>query len=89
MVDISDFIEPDGTEEADDGADLEALKGCLQALADAIASTNIAVLSGAQGDPSAAMTRVQASVGALKRFHENFVVLKGPVEADEEEAGEE
>jgi hypothetical protein len=87
MVDISDFIDPDGEGGDDgDGKDLEALKGCLQALADAIASTNLAVLSGTQGDAGGATARVQASVGALKRFHDNFVVLKG--EAEDEEADE-
>ena len=53
-----------------------ALKACLQALADAVASTNLAVLNGAPGDVAAASTRVQASIGALKRFHDAFAVLK-------------
>jgi hypothetical protein len=88
MVDLSDFLEPEDDEpaEAEDVAeDLVALRGCLQALADAIASTNLAVLNGAQGDMAAATARVQASVGALKRFHDAFAILKG----DEEEEAEE
>lgn len=88
MVDISDFIDPDGGDDGGEAADLAALKACLQALADAIASTNLAVLSGAQGDPAAATARVQASVGALKRFHENFLVLKGEGAPDEGEEAE-
>ena len=43
-----------------------------------MASTNLAVINGAQGDMQAATARVQASVGALKRFAEAFKVLKGP-----------
>jgi hypothetical protein len=83
MVDISDFIddgEPEGEPE-----DLAALKACLQALADAVASTNLAVIQGGQGDMAAATARVQASVAALKRFHEAFTVLKGPAEEAEKE----
>ena len=78
MVDLSDFLDPgeDEPPEADEAADLAALKTCLQALADAIASTNLAVLNGVQGDAAAAGARVQASVGALKRFHDAFTVLK-------------
>lgn len=85
MVDLSDFLDPgddDESIEADEAADLAALKLCLQALADAIASTNLAVINGTQGDVAAAGSRVQASVGALKRFHDAFKVLKG-----EEEGG--
>lgn len=84
MVDISDFIDPD-EDDLDDGReaeDLAALRACLQALADAIASTNLAVINGAQGDPAAATSRVQASVAALKRFHEAFVVLQPPATED-------
>ena len=83
MVDISDVFAPDDDEpeEGDggggDGEDLAALRDCLQALADAIASTNLAVINAAQADPAAATARVQASVGALKRFHAAFSVLKG------------
>jgi len=88
MVDISDYVFG-GDEEPEDGDgqgggdadELAALKDCLQALADAIASTNLAVINSAQGDPQAATQRVQASVGALKRFHAAFQVLKG--EGDE------
>lgn len=78
MVDLSDFIDPDDetAEGADEADDLVALRACLQALADAIASTNLAVISGNQGDVAGATGRVQASVAALKRFHEAFVVLK-------------
>ena len=78
MVDLSDFMDPgdDEPEEADETADLTALKACLQALADAIASTNLAVINGTQGDGAGAAGRVQASVGALKRFHDAFAVLK-------------
>src|SRR5689334_16862959 len=87
MVDISDFIEPPGGGSDDDGGpdELAALRGCLQALADAIASTNLAVLNGAQGDVQAATARVQASVGALKRFHEAFGVLKSGDESETED----
>ncbi len=80
MVDLSDFLDPGEDEPVDpveEAADLAALKACLQALADAVASTNLAVIKGSQGDVAAAGSRVQASVGALKRFHEAFTVLKG------------
>ena len=85
MVDLSDFIEPP---EDDDGGgapaeDFKALTDCLQALADAVASTNLAVIQAAQGDPGAATARVQASVVALKRYHDAFKVLKGPEPEDE------
>lgn len=78
MVDLSDFIDPGDEDggEADEAADLQALKDCLQALADAIASTNLAVLHGAQHEMQGASARVQASVAALKRFHDAFAVLK-------------
>jgi hypothetical protein len=89
MVDISDFIAREGDEpeadEAAEAADLAALKDCLQALADAVASTNLAVINAAQGDPSAATARVQASVSALKRFHLAFGVLNAPPPAEEAE----
>ena len=79
MVDLSDFIDPgeDEPDEAGEAADLAALKACLQALADAVASTNLAVINGTQGDVAGAGGRVQASIGALKRFHDAFAVLKG------------
>ncbi|MBU1378597.1 MAG: hypothetical protein KKE02_02355 [Alphaproteobacteria bacterium] len=89
MVSLDDYIDDDGGDDeggADIAADFAALKGCLQALADAIASTNLAVINGAQGDVQAATQRVQASIGALKRFHEAFTVLKS---GDEDEASEE
>lgn len=86
MVDISDFIE-DGRDDDDDedADDLIALKACLRALADAIASTNLAVIAGGQGDAQAAAQRVNASVGALKRFHEAFQILDKPETDDDEE----
>ena len=90
MVDISDYVE-DGGDDGGEAEDLVALKACLRALADAIASTNLAVIAGGQGDARAAAQRVQASVAALKRFHEAFVVLEPPAEdggadADDEES---
>jgi hypothetical protein len=72
----------DGLEEEGEAQDLLALKDCLKALADAIASTNLAVIEGARNDAAAATARVQASVAALKRFHEAFEVLKQPAEDD-------
>ena len=83
MVSLDDYLE-EGDEGPDVAADFAALKGCLKALADAIASTNLAVINGAQGDVAAATQRVQASVAALKRFHEAMQVL----EAGTEEAAE-
>jgi hypothetical protein len=83
MVTASDFLGPDDLEPDEDDLepegeadDLVALKACLQALADAIASTNLAVINNVQGDAAAASGRVTASVAALKRFHEAFLVLK-------------
>ena len=88
MVDISDFVDDGGgDEEGGEAEDLVALKACLRALADAIASTNLAVIAGGQGDVQAAAQRVNASVGALKRFHESFQVLDKPA-GDEDEAEE-
>ena len=55
---------------------------------DAIASTNLAVIAGGQGDAQAAAQRVNASVAALKRFHEAFQVLERP-EGDEEDGDDE
>jgi hypothetical protein len=88
MVDLSDFLDPgdDEPEDAEEAADLAALKACLQALADAVASTNLAVINGTQGDLAAAGGRVQASIGALKRFHDAFAVLKGAAGEEGEEA---
>jgi len=90
MVSLDDYID-DSEEGPDIAADYAALKGCLTALADAIASTNLAVINGAQGDAAAATQRVQASVAALKRFHEAFQVLDAAPEAgvEAEEAEEE
>lgn len=82
---MTDFFEPDDDDELEDAADgidvaedFAALKTCLRALADAIASTNLAVISGGQGDLAGATGRVQASIAALKRFHEAFGVLEPP-----------
>jgi hypothetical protein len=86
MVHLDDFIDDGGDDEGPDvAADFAALKGCLKALADAIASTNLAVINAAQGDGSAATQRVQASVAALKRFHDAMKIL----EAGTEDAGDE
>lgn len=87
MVDISDFLDPDDEEPGGGGEaeDFKALTACLQALADAIASTNLAVIAGSQGDVQASTARVQASVGALKRFHGAFKTLKGEGEPEDEE----
>ena len=82
MVSLDDYID-DGDEGPDVAADFAALKACLKALADAVASTNLAVINNAQGDPAAATQRVQASVAALKRFHEAFQVLEAGTEAEE------
>lgn len=83
MVHLDDFID-DGEEGGEEGldvaADFAALKGCLKALADAIASTNLAVINGAQGDLAAATQRVQASIGALKRFHDAMKILEAGTE---------
>ena len=92
MVDISDFIDTGDGEPEDDaeGVDeLAALRDCLQALADAIASTNLAVINAAQGEVAAATTRVQASIGALKRYHDAFKILKAEDEPAEPEEGAE
>jgi len=87
MVDLSDYID-DGEEDDAVGVaeDFAALRDSLQALADAIASTNLAVINAAQGDGAAATQRVQASVGALKRFHEAFAVLKVEPKAEDDQA---
>lgn len=90
MVDISDIIDPEdeGQDDGGEAEDLIALRACLQALADAIASTNLAVISGNQGDVAGATGRVQASVAALKRFHEAFGVLKAAEEEPEDDEDE-
>ncbi len=79
MVDLSDYLAP-GDDEASAGGeaeDLAALKACLKALADAVASTNLAVVNGSRGDVAGAGSRVQASLAALKRFSEAFAILDG------------
>ena len=90
MVDLSDYIDDgDDSEDADGLAeDFAALRDSLQALADAVASTNLAVINAAQGDGAAATQRVQASVAALKRFHDAFAVLKAGAEPAEDPDGE-
>lgn len=93
MVDLSDYIDDgEGGEDGGVAEDFAALRDSLQALADAIASTNLAVINAAQGDGGAATARVQASVAALKRFHDAFAVLKAEPEAegaDGEDSGRE
>lgn len=89
MVDLSDFIDPDDedNEDLEDGGetqDLAALKDSLQALADAVASTNLAIVQLVQDERQGATARVSASIAALKRFHDAFKVLKG----EEEEPAE-
>lgn len=92
MVNLDDYIDPLGEDEGEEGpdvaADFAALKGCLKALADAIASTNLAVINGAQGDLGAATQRVQASVGALKRFHDAMKILEAGTEDEATESEE-
>ncbi|PZQ64693.1 MAG: hypothetical protein DI570_04495 [Phenylobacterium zucineum] len=88
MVHLDDFID-DGDEGPDVAADFAALRGCLKALADAIASTNLAVINGAQGDVHAATQRVQASVGALKRFHDAMKILEAGIEDEAAEPADE
>ena len=83
MVDLSDYLlEDDEPSEDGEAEDLVALRACLKALADAIASTNVAVLAGASGDAAAAGGRVQASVKALTRFSEAFTILEGGAKAE-------
>ncbi len=86
MVSLDDYIDEgdDDGDGVDVAADFAALKGCLKALADAIASTNLAVINGAQGDVQAATQRVQASIGALKRFHDAMKVLDAGTEDESE-----
>jgi hypothetical protein len=89
MVDLSAYLDQD-VDAAPEGEaeDYKALKACFQALADAVASTNLAVIQNVQGDPAGATARVQASVGALKRFHEAFKILDGQSAAEDEGEGE-
>ena len=89
MVDLTDYLAPDDEEGGEEGEaeDLAALKACLKALADAVASTNLAVLTGTHGDAAGAGSRVQASVAALKRFSEAFAVLDGAPQPSSETDG--
>lgn len=82
MVNLDDYL--DGDEEAE-AADFAALKDALKALADAIASTNLAVINAVQDEPMGATQRVQASVAALARFHEALTRLDAPATEDEAE----
>lgn len=88
MVNLDDYL--DGDEDGDgEAADFAALKDALKALADAIASTNLAVINAVQDEPMGATQRVQASVAALTRFHEAFTRLDTPAAddgADEDDA---
>lgn len=93
MVDLSDYIDDDDEDGAPDEAidvteDFAALRDSLQALADAVASTNLAVIHAAQGDGAAATSRVQASVAALKRFHDAFTVLKAQPDGADKDSDE-
>lgn len=85
MVSLDDYIDDD----EEGAADFVALKDSLKALADAVASTNLAVMHAAQGDAGGATQRVQASVAALTRFHAAFTLLDATPEGEEgEEDGE-
>ena len=68
MVSLDDYIDDD----EEGAADFDGAEGRLKALADAVASTNLAVMHAAQGDAGGATQRVQASVAALTRFHAAF-----------------
>jgi DNA-binding FrmR family transcriptional regulator len=87
LVNLDDYID-DGDDGPDVSADFAALKGALKALADAVASTNLAVINAAQGDPAAATQRVQASIAALKRFQEAFAILDAGEAGEAEEDAE-
>jgi hypothetical protein len=82
MVNLDDHLD-----EPDTAADFQAMKDALKALADAVASTNLAVIHAAQGDAAAATQRVQASVAALSRFNDAYTVLDAEHE-DEDDADE-
>ena len=77
MVDLSGVLGLEAEEDAaaDIAQDFAALKDCLQALADAVACTNLAVLASGHGDAQAAAQRVNGSVSALKRFSTAFALL--------------
>jgi hypothetical protein len=91
VVDLSAYLEPEDDEPpgGGDAEDFAALKACLKALADAVASTNLAVLTSAHGDAGGAARRVQASVEALKRFSDAFAVLDTPASGEDEDAAAE
>lgn len=80
MVNLDDYLDDE-----DGAADMEALKGALKALADAVASTNLAVIHAAQGDAAGATQRVQASVAALTRFNAAYTVLDAESEDEDDE----
>lgn len=88
MVDISDYVNDGGGDDGGEAEDLVALKACLKALADAIASTNLAVIASNQHDPSQAAARVQASVAALKRFSDAYAILEKPADEEQDEEDE-
>lgn len=81
MVDITDYIDHGDGDDGGEAEDLKALKACLQALADAIAATNLAIVANGYQNP-AANSQIQASVAALKRFQEGFQVLSAPGETE-------
>ena len=90
MVDLSAYLEPsddddDGGGDGGDAEDLAALKACLKALADALASPNLAVLTSSRGDVVGTGSRVQAAVAALQRFTEAFAVLEPPPDSTDGE----
>lgn len=82
MVDISGYIDDGDDGDGGEAEDLAALKACLQALADAVASTNLAIVASGYQSPAASQ-RIEASMKALKRFSEAFAVLN-PTEAAED-----
>lgn len=87
MVDLTDYIDPPDDDDGETAAaDFAALKGCLKALADAVASTNLAVLAAGHSEMGQATQRVQASVAALKRFADAFAVLDA--QSSEEDEGD-
>jgi hypothetical protein len=90
LVDLSAYLEDDGGEPpgGGDAEDFEALKACLKALADALASTNLGVITAARGDAGGATRRVQASVEALKRFSEAFAILDDQGQTSDEDEDE-
>ena len=92
MVDLSAYLDPGDDEPPGGGGgdhELDALKACLKAVADAIASTNLAVLTSSRGDFGGAGARLQASVAALQRFNQAFAILDGEAKEDEDESDEE